>query len=478
MSGMGGDENYLKPFLGGSPSSAALLAAAWDGLSVETQIKLLHALGASVPADAGRKAAESPNEYVRFLAARAGFVARGETSPLALSAAEPASMPGPGDFASLSPERQLFLLSGPSAPSAEEFIAIVQAADGKVTDDRLVPLIAEYTHQLAVRYRAEVEESGKYFWMGGPEEVESLWRFMAALPAARSAARKAFVAGLPVQRGSGVFEEPLALDDVLRGLPEDELVLLLNRADVGQGAFRERLFLADDTPLTVRRAAMAHNLRLSDDVFGKLLAGKSPLLADLARTYAGSMVFLEALKDHFAALGDFENASAAHKTFMERIGEFNGYFNELRRHKIYRLAKEVAPWGSDSINMDYLPAPLAHLAPSVVKGDTWATYCKLKAGVGYNLRFEKILPAIREVETGAEARAEPPDDPEELFRGDYPDGVFLEEKINFIGRRLIENRAETEKTAAAVESARGLVIVAVVVSLLSLAALAFAIFSP
>ena len=66
----------MKELVENTPSSRLKLLAAWDGLSIETQIKVLHELtkGGHLHLSFDReiivKALKSPNEYIRYLAAR------------------------------------------------------------------------------------------------------------------------------------------------------------------------------------------------------------------------------------------------------------------------------------------------------------------------------------------------------------------------------------------------------------------------
>ena len=67
--------DHLAPLLEPTPSGAAKLVAAWDGLNTESQILILTALDtAGLPAYLNEKvrikALDSANAYVRYLAAR------------------------------------------------------------------------------------------------------------------------------------------------------------------------------------------------------------------------------------------------------------------------------------------------------------------------------------------------------------------------------------------------------------------------
>jgi hypothetical protein len=64
---------HLRPLVEDTPGSRLRLLAAWDGLSVDSQIIVLTALRGSypgvIPENFAQKALASPNAYVRYLAA-------------------------------------------------------------------------------------------------------------------------------------------------------------------------------------------------------------------------------------------------------------------------------------------------------------------------------------------------------------------------------------------------------------------------
>ena len=63
-------EPYLNDITGSTESSKLKLIAAWDGLSVETQIKIIHAIGNRLPYEIIAKSLDSPNSYIRYLIAK------------------------------------------------------------------------------------------------------------------------------------------------------------------------------------------------------------------------------------------------------------------------------------------------------------------------------------------------------------------------------------------------------------------------
>lgn len=76
--------DFLAPLLEPKPSAMLKLVAAWDGLSLESQMTLLEALRAApngvLPDEIARKALASPNTYLRFLTAK--MIGRKEGDPL------------------------------------------------------------------------------------------------------------------------------------------------------------------------------------------------------------------------------------------------------------------------------------------------------------------------------------------------------------------------------------------------------------
>ena len=200
-------DEHLKELVENTPSSQAKLLAAWDGLSVETQIKLLHAV-----ADGGRlhllfhrdiiaRALKSPNEYIRYLAARSRDLDKdpeivnqlaADENPLVQYAQDElrAYLPGtmgpayiPVEFWGFPKAKQLAIARAESPPYCCDFAEFLMRAieTRGATDDELSDVVFEYVKNPEVKKREYQHED---LWKILPKMPEGVaWKFVAYLSA-------------------------------------------------------------------------------------------------------------------------------------------------------------------------------------------------------------------------------------------------------------------------------------------------------
>lgn len=437
-------EEHLKELLRNTPSSRSKLLSAWDGLSIETQIKLLHAL-----ADGGRlhlsfhrdvitKALKSPNEYIRYLAARSHDLHEdiemieqiaADESPLVRYAQEEVkfhtvpSIITPGwieKFFDFPKAKQLAVARAQHPPSSgafAEFLMCAVRAKGTPPEE-LSELLSEYLNNPEVKKKS----------LGH----EDLWKIVPEMP---EGIARSLVMDLAAEFGT----EEIISSTVLYWLHGDLLCMFLSRADVELRDFRRGVFLSIDEKYSdaERIAAASTYLDLSFNQFHSLLKEHSPRLEMLAcpgkhspvdllwpgvfkrplPLYNLRLVFLECLKDYFEYqehVGQC-NSEPQHRCRsmlehkLEQLQEkLPGKLTYREKRdvfylKIYRLAKIVMPWGGRKDEGE-LGGPLKFLAGKIVEGDTWATFMAFDESIGEGLhsvewcyRYYRYLPVLEEL---------------------------------------------------------------------------------
>lgn len=408
-------EEHLKELLESTPSSRMKILAAWDGLSIETQIKLLHALAnggrlhLSFHRDIIAKALKSPNEYIRYLVARSPDLAEDsemleqvatDESPLVRYAQEEVkrhSVPSiftlgwPEGFFEFPRAKQLAIAGAqdpPSSSSFAKFLMFAVQANGTPPGE-LSEVLSEYLNNPEVKRKR----------LGH----EDLWEIVPQMP--KGEALK-LVMDLSAESGIDMVI-PYTVLDWLRG---DLLIAFLCRVDVELTEFRREVFLSSEEKYTIaeRIAAAGRHFRLFDDEFHRLLKERSPRLEmlcwtekffDEALMYLLSMYrcplplhnlrlsHLECLKDYFVCQeqvgqGDSEPHRYTRSMFEHKLEQLQEKLpgklsyqdkEELLRLKIYRLARTVMTWTGNKYAKE-LRGPLKFLADKIVEGDTWATF--------------------------------------------------------------------------------------------------------
>jgi len=423
-----------------TPSGAAKSIAAWDGLSVEAQIQILTALEeAHFPAylaqKVRRKALDSSNVYVRYLAARKFHFSRNDneeeralkdriemdSDPLVkycLLESEwnflDEDIKNPESFFSLPQEARLAKIRQLSGSGEAIASLITYAVDnyleqGQVSEIELYEILADYLNKPSFRehygedrWRSRYDGFGEY--MAG-KDVEALWALVVKVPEGIS---HVLIEHLPEQAGlsSGIPQ------NILEQLMPGQLETLLYRRDIVLEEYRRKIFKQPAERLDrLRSAAISCNFDLSYDDFSEILRKpdreKIDTLRDLA-VMAGdlSLVFYEAIHDILSNVDDslsgaWEDAGMAEMAFERKAKSLTGWQRkkQLRELRLYRLTKQAVPW--KTTEEGYPPTDkLEFLAELPVKGDTWATF-KNFANEWAKRRntegLERFLPRIYEV---------------------------------------------------------------------------------
>lgn len=432
---------YLMDLLHPTPSGAAKLIAAWDGLAVETQVQILTTLDeAKLPIylaqKVRRKALDSPNAYVRYLAAKKYYfyTFRGndneetkairdriemDPDPLVKFCLLESSSLGndvqnPESFFSLPQEARLAKVrqvcdSGEAIASLIAFATDNYLEQGKVSEIELYEILVDYLNKPSFReyygedrWRSRYDGSGEY-WAG--RDIEALWALVAKIPESIS---HVLIEHLPERAGlsTGIPE------NIFEQLTPRQLETLLYRRDILLKEYRRKIFKKTAERWgRVRDAAISCNFDLSYNDFSEILAKaddeKFNILRDLSvKATDLSLVFYEAIHDIFSAAdslsGAWEYAGIAEIAFERKAKSLTGRQRkvQLRELRLYRLAKEAIPWKANE--KGYPPRDeLEFLANLSVDGDTWRTFknfSKEWAKRPDAERLEKFLPRIYKVE--------------------------------------------------------------------------------
>ena len=412
---------YLNDLVQPTPSSNAKLLAAWDCLTIETQILLLSKLdeipvvGYFVPhmMKVITQALDSNNAYVRYLAAhkyknfmyynldedeRDALDEKINNDPVPLvkyslleasDAIGDKSFEDADSFFALPQEARLakVRLLGGFGDAEKIAVLLSQAADkhlkdGTVSEIEIYEILSDYLIKPKFKEhytdnRISYDGYGEY---SKGKDIESLWQLVPKLPIGLSII---LIDNLPEASGlsSGIPE------DVIKSMTDTQLATLLYREDIGLKELRKKLFweagVERDDIVT---AAVSSNFQLQYDEFAMILK-KPPkervYILDKLGTFASelNMCFYDAIHDALCAsdvspLGsDFENAIYARNALERRIKELDGWMREkeLTELRLYRLANSAVPW--DSKEEGYAPyGELEFLKEKIVTGDTWSTF--------------------------------------------------------------------------------------------------------
>lgn len=445
---------FIEELVQPTPSAITKLLAAWDGLSVETQIFALSRLDDfNAPAHMLRKlhvkALDSENAYIRYLAARRLRFRRDRSDEDNKLRTRIENDPDPlVRFSLLEDPSTLSVMYDDAFKDADSFFALPQAArlakirlligggqwiaalisealnkqlkDGTVTELELYEILADYLNKPAFRERyadTGLTYDGYNEYSKGAD-IESLWELVPKLPGSLSAL---LLEALPESAGLK-SEIP---KHVLDALTDTQLEILLSRKDIGLGELRKNLFWAAGiTRERLRSAAVRVNFQIDNEEFASILA-KPPkervnILEDLAMMASDlRLCIFDAIHDSLFASdvsplgGDYEYAIFARDKLNKRLAELKDWprQTELLELRLYRLAHRAMPW--DTKKEGSAPTgKLRFLADEIVAGDTWATFMafsdtftrkleRLERGQGDELSKNELLrclPRIYEIE--------------------------------------------------------------------------------
>ena len=415
---------FLVPLLEHTPAAHLKLLAAWDGLSVESQITLLTVFREreqSISKDLALQALASPNAYVRYLAAvtvdDAAVTARGAQAngsadgnliepggdqPAASLAARIQFDDNPlvryallerGSFlfGQLKDEKIDAYLSQPlearlamlrNLSDGDNFTRIIRRAVSGcvVPESEVVAMAKEYVGQPGNLNFADIEARDVGVACHLTEEFEALWRLVPDVP---PAVGRALVAKLPTETASS-DEVP---EDVLDRMDRAVLTNLLSRDDARLDACRKEVALAH--PLDKRTgylvSAASHRwFDLTDEEFESLRQSDAERLAEMSAAQDMRVVVLKAAADFFHDRKSFSDGFEFEETYDGRLRQLKGRRRqyELRQLRLYMLAKELAGRESPDSRPVLNDDSEVWLQDYIVAGNTWGTYRKLAVAWG------------------------------------------------------------------------------------------------
>jgi len=491
------EPKYIKDLMRPTPSGIAKLIAAWHGLSTETQILVLSKLNeTSAHAYLAEKvrinALDSENAYVRYLAARKFYFSNNcsdeekllkekiENDPVSLvkysllessgsSVILDDSFKDADTFFALPHEARLAKIREVDGYGEEIAALLSQAADkhlkdGKVSEMELYEILVDYLdkpefHDYYTDTRVTYDGYGEYT---KGKDIESLWRLVPRLPDISHI----LIKKLPEASGSS-SKIP---KDVIDSMTDRQLETLLFRKDIGLQKFRKKLFLeiSEDRD-GIRSAAISSHFNMEYDEFAKILSKPSKervsILKELGTMASQlSLCFYDAIHDALFASDtspfDFEYAIFARDALEERIRDLDGWQREkeLTELRLYRLAKQAAPWDS---RKGYAPSGvLEFLAEKIVPDDTWATFMgfsEVWSRKSYRVKdLNKYLPGIEEIDEDEyeleESETDPSEDTNvELIKSIDVKLAELQQVVklsdNLDNKKLLEGLGEVRKHA-------------------------------
>lgn len=421
---------YLEEFLHSTRSSFDKLLAAWDGLSVETQIKLLTKLEEKKDSERRKtpnneylykkvflKALDSPNSYVRYLAVRnlypiveydeeevkkLGIKIDKDKSSLVRSAKFERRYDRlyfldklPKDFIQLSHDEKLARARG-SHIDGTYFAEILQAAaeDGKFEDGNaqieLIELLVEYLNNdnnNATYYLKESNYIDGYLDYKLGQELENLWNVIPKLP---EFAGQILVRSLP-PKSSGLGIDPFK--GIIYDLTDDQLNDLLMREDIPLIKFRKEVFWRDEIKKDKDTfgitqfwgQAAFHHFSLDEEEFSKILnkpiKEQKKRFQEIAQSNTLDLyqylIIISMLKkfnkeNKEDSYNDFyiDFAEEALKKRLDNIS-FDKE-QQLIKLRLYNQAVESRKWGN--MSQDELTSIEELLIDKRVKNDTWKTF--------------------------------------------------------------------------------------------------------
>lgn len=451
---------HLVPLLGQTASGFAKFFAAWEGLSMESQILLIEEINrreSDHPYEQAIrfKALSSTYPYVRYLAARKiRFDSKGDTNPNPLEnriqqdacdlvryaplengMAFPfldEGLKNPDAFFRLPHPARLAKMRGLRGCGEMVSNLITHGWEHEAKEHELYEVLLEYlaNGQFSSYYeRRALGPDGWGEYMRG-RDIESLWRLV---PKSPGSIAFQLLSHLPESAGlgSGVPQE------VLDALSDQQLTVLLSRPDVGLASVRRKLFFdSAETRETLRVAAVSHNFEIKTEEFAEILA--KPEMD--RRRYLGDLVYALGLRPCMAEAiydcldqkpGSETESECDHRYWTQQFVERNLRANlkkiKSRRDwrilelRVYRLARRAASWKRDTEG--YLPAEFEPLREQVVQGDPWTTFMhlfpRLQRCCDYDRihdfetrskyeKLAKVLPRIEEIDGPEEAETAGP----------------------------------------------------------------------
>ncbi|MBW8001326.1 MAG: hypothetical protein FVQ80_04820 [Planctomycetes bacterium] len=449
----------IKDLLIETPSAITKLCALWDGLTAETQVKILSEIktGSYSVYFTNRiypKAVKSKNSYVRYLAAKDLYfgehssdeinaleqLVKDDPNPLVkyslhedaneLSSIFDKLLKEPKSFFKLPQEARLAkvrVLTG----GGEEIAAIIGYAidnlleNKKVSEQELADILLDYLNKPEFRPHYE-KDSYSYDGYGEylrGKDLGALWGLVSKVPKSCS---YVLIKYLPA---SGGLSHDIP-KNIIDKLDDWQLEHLLDRDDIGFADLRKKIFweYVDSNQEKAEEdedeswgksmllgAAISHNFQLSYDDFAKILSKpekqKIEILNELTNANDLELCIYEAIHDVMfnsnVDMFSWEHAEFAKYPFERKLKKIKDYQlkKELLGLRLYRLANQVMPWKGKRYE---LTEKLEFLKEYVVEGDTWKTFMAF-SNAWQNQRvfsknnLEKYLPIMDEIEEESES---------------------------------------------------------------------------
>lgn len=385
-----------------TPSNVLKVISLWHGLTVDQQIQFLSELDKkkyTAPSHLLEKirinALDSKNPYVRYLAAKEFYFPedcsenekilrnkiKNDPDPLVKN-----SLLEPGllslhvfddldEFFSLPQDARLAIMRTQWLITTNIEPLFIDAVEkylpnGMITKEEIIDLMLDFLLNPEFQaYYAEKGYEGLDEYHKG-EDTEKLWRLISKLPKYLS---HILIKYLPAESGLRASIS----SDVIDTLNDEQLIMLLQRKNVGLEDLRKEIFWREINSKTdLSAAASSCNFNLTSDEFSEILLkpekDRDAILEFLGLADDITIVISEAiigLLEPYGAEGFFLNRAHEKKINQLKAGKRVGEILALR---IYRLAKYHVPEKGATVYP--LGGKLEFMSDKIIAGDIWQTY--------------------------------------------------------------------------------------------------------
>lgn len=439
----------LQELIEDKPSSVLKLIEVWDGLSTETQIKIIFTLKGAIPNQIKDKALSHNNSYIRYIVAKNSYFDEekpedkkrlekiaNDKSPLVkfsqyLGYLYRFSDSSPESFFSLCKDEKIAILSR-SEIQLEYFAEILEwSVEHKpIEQDELDDLVEEF-----------VKNPPTLLY---DRELERFWSLVSKISGTKSA--MLIIEYFPFMES----DNENFLINVLPCLDKYEIRNFLRRKDILLHDFRKKVFLSEDQQYStnMREAAASRNLELTAQDFHEIIINKDTTLIELLikiNQYAYDQdlrpVYLLVLDKYQRKLPGYDYQKIYDKKYIvEHIKKYPKWERKkiILEVAIYRIANYLVPFDQENEPgaIEYLDNDFHFLKLKVIQNDTWATYMEFSKIRWSSLIERKLLKEfgsefVRDNETYLENSWE-------LFELEKGGGKLFERKIDCLYERVIK----------------------------------------
>lgn len=475
-------DESLRILIEDKPSSRIMLEAAWDGLTPETQIKILSILRHKLPKAVRNRAISHGNPYIRYLASRdASFNEKCQCPEDILTVAKIASdnevlvkysrileqtsmyrlehKLTPELFFSLAHEARLLLLSHNITILSRYFKELIEWAieNGSISQVELDELTEEFLKNKSALSYFEPKPYEGYESYLRSDLLRDLWLLIPKLGKTESA----YLLAEHLPTKDGLVSEVLN-DEVLEKLGNNVLYTLFCRSDVELKDCRKKVVLSTDKEKYndfMRDAAMTRDFGITpEDFHGLIINERYDVLKSLmfhngheAAIYL-TPVYLEALNEMQDIIFTYDYDYPKSLTRDEAIEAILRKLPDWKRKRelvnlgLYYIARNLVPWDKREEPSKIRDKELHFLENKVVPGDTWATYIAFSK-IKLSDSEEKLL--LEDMSFIDESLISiPPSDPDDLFGKAGNDQAFIPAKLDFLYNEIIKlSKAQNAFTA-------------------------------